>query len=229
MAFSPEIIDRVNKRLLDPFSDLPVRESEVGVLFGCRSATGTVADKMADLYHDGAFPKVMVAGGLRVFQPAVFLGLKKEQRAETGRLSDFFSFASEADYARSILLRRDVLERDIIIGSQEEKGHLIARELARKLEGHYASATVGSYAPYSRRNVGALRFQGLSIPLDVRAVRPFQLTPDNWHESKVGGFLVQEEKNMDPLNSDGYVGRFTIEVDLENESALRDTLPILVV
>ena len=224
MALEPEVIEKVNKRLLEPFDGQPVKKTDVGILFGCRSASGTVAREAAFLYESGAFPKIMVAGGMKARQVEVWLALNEEQR-KAASLCDFFNLSREANYMRSVLIDEGVPADDIIIGDDTQKhGHKIAEALKAKLDGKFRSATVMAYLPYSRRNLGSLRFQGVDIPIDVQGVKPFNLTPENWHESKVAPYVVQEANNMDPDNPDGYVGKYTTEVDLDEEARQRTQL-----
>ena len=225
MVLSPETIEKVNKRLLEPFDGLPVKKTDIGIVLGCRSASGTAAREAADLYHKGAYPKVMVTGGMRVFQPAVVLGLNFRQ-VFSSPMSHYFSLRSEAQHMRQVLLSCEVPDEDIIVaGDDQKKADRIVRSIREKLGDDFSSATLISYLPYSRRSIGTMRFQGVEIPFDVRGVKPFTLDVDNWHLSNVARYVVREAQNMDPDNPDGYVGKYTTAVDLEEEARLRSALP----
>ncbi len=230
MSVTQELIADVNKRLFTPFQDLPVRKTDLGVLFGCRSASGTVAREAAALYKREAFPKIMVFGGKRVCQPLVLVGLNREQRSQAP-MKDYFSLATEAEYMRRVLIANDVPEDDIVfVGAGEKHADKICAQLSAQLQGDFADVTSLSavtYSPYSRRTVGTMRMQGIDLPVDVRPVHPFGLKPESWQHSQVAKYVVQEARNMNPINPDGHVGKYTTAVDLDAEAALRESLPVL--
>lgn len=230
MATTQEIIAEVNKRLFAPFQDLPVRKTDMGVLFGCRSASGTVAREAAALYKREAFPKIMVFGGKRICQPQVLAGLNKEQRSQAP-MKDYFSLATEAEYMRRVLIANDVPSEDIVfVGSNEKHADKICAQLSAQLQGDFAevsSLSAVTYSPYSRRTVGTMRMQWIGLPIDVRPVHPFGLKPENWQDSKISKYVVQESENMDPVNPNGHVGKYTTSVNLDAEAELRECLPVL--
>lgn len=69
----------VNKRLFEPFRDIPAKETDVGLLMGGRSTSGEIARAAATEYHKGRFSTIIVAGGKRIFEPMVFVGLLRDK------------------------------------------------------------------------------------------------------------------------------------------------------
>jgi hypothetical protein len=224
MEYSAEKIAEVNNRLFIPFRDIPDKKTDIAVLFGGRSTSGTIARTAADEYHSGRFPKIMVAGGAIITQPEVFVGLclDKNKAVWSKRiLRDIFTL-------KQVLLENGVREEDIIVGDNRKKhANQIVEALKEQLVKDFSSATVMTYAPYLRRSIGTLRFQDVDMPLVGYPVNPFGLNSDNWHHSKLAPLVVRESDNMNPLNRDGYVGTYTTAVCTERETEQRADLPDL--
>ena len=220
--------DAVHKRLFAPFADNTPKYTDGALLFGGRSTSGTVARHAAAHFHAGAFPKIMVLGGARIFQPSVAFALERDHRLNevAGHLRDIFTPRTEAAYMRKVLIEQGVPEDKIILGDvSAKKADKVVKAAKEEIMDQFASASVYTYAPYLRRTIGTMRFQNIDIPLDGRLVCPFGVNLMNWNQSLLASLVKDEHDNMSPNNPDGYVGKFTTAVDIEEENALRATLP----
>jgi uncharacterized SAM-binding protein YcdF (DUF218 family) len=233
MKLSQTDIDNVNARLFDLFTQNELKKTDIALVMGGRSTSGNAARKAAELYHQGAISKIMVAGGKKIFEPAVLIGLMfdfKKAVLDIQNLKDIISFKSEADYMRKVLLAAGIPENDIIIGDNKEThADKIINAIKGKLQSDFNSATIVTYAPYIRRVIGTLRFQGVEMPLETSPVNAFGLTPQNWHTSSLANIIARESRNMDPFNKSGYVGKFCTEVDITQEEGKRAALPSIAI
>lgn len=109
-------VKEINEHLL---FDYAVDKTDVGLLLGARCVSGDLARHAAKLMDEGMFDKVIVSGGLPVFQPHVAFAL-----AVTGQMSlteilrrksDFVSRKMEAEYMRDVLLQECGVSEDRIL------------------------------------------------------------------------------------------------------------------
>lgn len=241
----PELVAEVNQRLFAPFADAydDPKKTEIAIVFGGRSTSGATARKAGELYHDGHFDHIVVAGGARICDPLVAAALIRD-RFEFGTLKDAFikadaagyldrilperqdilTRAAEADYMRHILLKSGVPENRITIGSRERHANTIVRDVIKQ---DFASAAVIGYAPYIARLIGTFRHQGEERPLVAKPVNEvFGLNPGNWQDSSLARVIVAEARNTDPDNPNGYIGKYCVVPDWEKEKRKNDSLPV---
>lgn len=227
MALDSALVKEVNERLFAPLADAHEnpKKTDVAIVFGGRSTSGTVARTASALYKDGHFDRIIVAGGARIFQPEVALALALDGSREIlkpGTLRDIFTMATEADYMQQVLLENDVPEHAITIGSREKHADRIVKDL---LKNDFDSATLISYAPYAARLLGTSRHQSEERPLVSYPVNVFGLDPQNWQNSKLAPLVANEARNMDPANPKGYIGKYCVVPDWESERRKNATLP----
>lgn len=227
MGYTPEIVKEVNERLFDPFAgfDKNEKKTDLAIVFGGRSTSGTLARTAWGLFLERNFKRIVVAGGARIFQPEVALALALDRNLEilkSRTLKDIFTRSTEADYMERILLERGILDNDVVVGSREKHADAIVRDVM-KLD--FESATIIGYAPYVARLIGTFRHQGEERPLVPYPVNVFGLHPKNWHKSSLAKIVVNEARNMDPENPKGYIGKFCVVPDWEEEKRKNATLP----
>lgn len=218
---NPYTVPAVNERL---FFTMPHVPTDVGILFGARSVSGLIAREAAHLWRLRRFSKIIVTGGLKVFQPVVGM-MAYAVRERTGwqgaPLSDFLTFKREADYMRGILLENGVPEEAIVCTDRR------ARNTGENLKNindtlrQYNSATLVTLSIGQRRVIGTLRRHfndraGLAVT--TVPVYPFGLTRENWPEYPFFKKLVLEEfRKVTPTDARSYIPRFCEEVDITAE------------
>ena len=225
------------------FYTMDTAKTDVGVILGCRSVSGSAAREALRLYHEKAIDQVVVSGGARVFQLSTFFALISMLKFKTlfsmmikGQLLDFFSFKKEASYIADIL--RKGIPEEGVEGVPEEKIHFVEREskyTSQNFENiahcmkDFNSATIVAYSPQQRRALGTARstkgFEEDSMKLRTHAVYPFNLGRHNWDDRSVFFirpiklFVEQELKKIDPQNPNSYVGKYYKEIDVKAENA----------
>lgn len=129
---------------------------------------------------------------------------------------------------RRILVQNGVAEEDIVVGDNTST---VASDIVnniRSLVEEFSSVTVMAYAPYLRRTVGTMRFQGIDTVIAPQPVNVFGLTLETWHEvAGLDKMVLKESDNMNPDNSNGYVGQYCTAVDVVSEQRRASDLPII--
>lgn len=227
MALAPEIVEKVNESLFKPFENAhrDEKKTDLAIVFGGRSTSGEAVRTAWGLLLEGNFKSIVVAGGARIFQPEVALALAWDRNPEilkSQTLKDIFTLSMEADYMERILLRKGILEDEFAVGSRALHADKIVRDVM-KLD--FKSATIISYAPYMARLIGTFRHQGEERPLVPYPVNVFGLNSKNWQDSSLAAIIVNEARNMDPENPKGYIGKYCIVPDWEEEKRKNATLP----
>jgi hypothetical protein len=209
------------------FYDMPLRRTDVGLVLGCKSVSGTAARQAADLYHDGAIGQIIVSGGLNAGSLIEGVGVIIH-RFRTGELQNFFKNAvandfttdkKEAHYMFEILKEHNVPERDIVFVDDEARHTGEAFKKCRKALKGFNSASLIAYAPLQRRALGTARYERDldNVDLQTIPVYPFGINAQNWNVRPVSHFVNQEFQKIDPDNRDSYIGRFCVDPDIKKE------------
>ena len=222
----------INDRLL--FAS-PEKQTDVAVVFGAKSTSGEVARHTADLYHAGAFSKIILTGGCSVFQPLVlgalslqFSGLKSP-RLDFTNLSDFLSGEKEADYMETVLLEKGVPQSAIAFKEAVSKntGQNVTNIMSQLRTESSAAIITTAYS--QRRAIGTIRFHPEYDELNLvpYPVYPFGFTRENWHQTPIKGLVELEAERINPESTKTYVGRFCIDPDIKDEIERSSYLPDL--
>lgn len=230
-------VDDINRHLL--FA-MPKVKTDVGVLFGARSISGLIAELGAALYHSQRFPKIILTGGARIFQPSVALWLvMMGHRAQlSGRLRrDFLTAAREADHMLKIVTNNGVPEDAIV--AIERCSYNTGQNVVNiePLLREFNSATLVCTALHQRRALATVRkyfdIRKYSdtdrMVLTTHGVYPFGLSANNWHRnSRFRKMFFDEYAKMDRDAPGNYIAQgFCEDVDIPAEIRLAETLPAL--
>ena len=211
-------IQGINDRLL---FDFPSVQTDVAILLGARSVSGTIAREAAARYHEKQFQHIILSGGARVFQPLVRAALAlntKELGAVEAPLEDFISFEKEADYMKHILLESGVPACAIM--HVDNRGTNTGANLANirdyTLSQGFHSASLISVAYGQRRDVETCKAQIPGIVAFPVPVYPFGITKENWNKTLVKSFVMGEFNKLNPENDKNYYNAgFCAPVDMD--------------
>lgn len=226
-ATTQQVTDRL-------FFEMPRMHTDIAVVFGAKTVSGSIARAAAAEFRAGMFEKIVLTGGVcagsLIEGAAVALhGLQR------GAVRDWFnqqSFADittrgrEADYMEDCLLGAGV-PASAIIQADRDVGRPAMNtqqniENCTKWLKEAQSATFFTYAPMQRRTLGTLRKYKRFNHLAVRAVPvyPFGITRDNWDSGLVGRIVRGEYKKVDSGNPRNYMVKgFCIDFNIEGETA----------
>ena len=223
-------IKKINEHLL---FDSPKKKTDVAVLFGAKSISGSIAREAAKLYHQGAFEKIILTGGQKVQETGVlialsanFMGVAKP-RLEFTKFSDFTSKKTEADYMEDILLENDVPASTITF-KDDESTHTgeNVKNIKKRLE-DFNSLGIITTAYFQRRAMGTIRHHSNlnDKQLVPHPVYPFGFTRENWHKTLIKGLVSQENQRMDESSTKTYVGLHCVNPNIKDEIEKAKTLP----
>lgn len=214
-------VDTVNQRLL---FDFPAVKTEVGVLLGARSVSGTLARHAATQIRKGMFEKVILSGGLKVFQPEVacVLAVNGLGAAVRDYPDDFFSRMTEAAYMRQVLVKEEGIPEDLIVfidDNSKNTGHKFNLLEEKGVLANFNSVALVAPAYEQRRTIGTARMHTAfnHIVFVPQQVYPFGLTKGNWDRFGIRGFVLGEMAKTDPDHPETYVGTFCKDPDIERE------------
>ena len=202
---------KITDRLLFSF---PEKQTDVGVLFGSRSISGTIARKGAELFHKGAFKKLVLTGGLSVREPFVLLALSpnflgwKKPNLDFTNFPDFLSSKKEADYMQDVLLEHDVPEDAIILKDTASTNTGENVNNIKSCISEFNSIGLVATAYFQRRAMGTIRHHNelreqILVP---HAVYPFGFTRENWSKTAIKGLVALEHERMEEQSPKAYVG-----------------------
>lgn len=198
----------VNESLLFQLPFTPI--TDLGVVLGGRSTSGTLARAAARAYKRGQFERLVVAGGARVFQPGVYAALRFSQFHETmPDASEFFSLKTEADFIHHALLKNGVPQHAIVRVSPKGKNTGADLFHIKDVFKDCTSVTLIDLAPGQRRTIGtAIKVIGDRITYVPLPVYPFGITRENWTRSKLARkFVLNEARKIDPTKPNNYIDK----------------------
>ena len=77
--------------------DFPTVRTDVGIILGTRGVSGTLARAAGKLYAQGVFNRIIICGGMKVFQPSLLFALSASGIKGNAPAMDFLSMTAEAD------------------------------------------------------------------------------------------------------------------------------------
>lgn len=222
-----EKVDFINEHLL---FDFPASQSDVGIILGTRSVSGTLARTASRLYHCGVFDHLIVCGGMKVFQPSLLFALAASGLKGNTPSLDFLSMQTEADYICKILKENNVPQSAILhIDRQSKNTAENFRYIASVINDNAIQTATVITVPYHQRR--AIETCKVEIPL-LQAfpygVYPFGITKENWSKTLAKGIVVGEFNKLNAQNPDSYYHKgFCQPVDinaLQKQARVKPTL-----
>jgi len=215
-------IEKINEHLL--FVS-PKKRTDVAVLFGAKSISGSIAREAAKLYHQGTFEKIILTGGNPVRELKVlialsanFIGVTKPQ-LEFTKFSDFTSKKTEADYMEEVLLENDVPASTIAFKDDKSTNTGENVENIKKRLQEFNSLGIITTAYFQRRAMGTIRYHSDidDKKLVAYPIYPFGFTRENWHKTLIKGLVSQENQRMDEGSAKTYVGIHCVDPNIKSE------------
>lgn len=216
------------------FYDMPLQPTELGVAFGGKTVSGSVARVTANLYKAGLFQKIAITGGISAssaiesLSVTVYAVSAAVRRLSIDPLRDSFNAEAlrdigtrkrEADYIEEVLLASGVPASAIVHIDRAAKNTQQNIQHCENILAQVDTATFVTYAPMQRRSIGTLRADTKFYHLSVQTVPvyAFGINRESWDEWPIGSIVRQEYAKMDPANPKSYIGRFCVDPDIDQE------------
>lgn len=221
------------------FYEMPVRKTDVALLAGCRSVSGTTARLAAELYKKRAFGKIILTGGMPASsgtELAGVLGHHIQKRTLTKLFqavtwSDFLNRQKEAEYMKTQLLENDVPEKDIVFFDNQARHSQDNVKNCKSILRDFRSATLITYAPFQRRLLGTARADEdlNAVDLQTVPVYPFAIDNTNWDSATIHRFVKMEFDKIDPRNPKSYIAKkFCVDPDIQQEIRRLSYAPLVI-
>ncbi len=214
---NPDLVERINHFLLYETDRL---HTQCGLVLGGRGVSGEVAREAARLYHAGCFDKLVVSGGVIVYQPVLGDIVAGNKHLHSNHAEDFIYPGLEVDQMYGTLLKEGVPKEAIIYteGASTHTGENI-RNCKRVLD-EMESITIVCRADNQRRAHATARRWLRDRPIiTTAAVYPFGLNHDNWHDTPISRTVLEEYKKLDIHRPGNYVQRgFCAPLDMVVEA-----------
>lgn len=210
---------------------MPFQRTDLGVVLGARSISGAVAQHAAELYHQGAFPRIAISGGLpnraafRYEQLALVVAhiVRGDLRTAWREAAnpDYGLNMLEAECIYNVLVRSGVPGNAVIFvdGEATNTGQNIQK--LSPIIAAQQSVTFVTFAPQQRRTLGTARFDSTLDHVNMTTAPVFPEgtgpAPKDWDRLFLRRFVYAEIKKMRPANGGGYVGKFCTDPDIAAE------------
>lgn len=216
------------------FYEMPLQPTELGVVCGCKTVSGSAARVTAGFYKEGLFQKIAITGGIPAssviegLSVAVYALSASIRRMSLDPLRTSFNDKGlrdintrklEADYIEEILLDSGVPASSIVHIDRAARNTQQNIRHCEDILMQADTATFVTYAPMQRRAIGTLRAAAEFNHLAVQTipVYAFGINRENWDEWPIGSIVRQEYAKMDPANPKSYIGRFCVDPDIKGE------------
>ncbi len=174
--------------------------AELGLILGCKSISGYVAQEAVKLYKAGRIKKIAISGGGRTFD---FLPKALRDKMKEDGVQPNHPFEKEADFIKGFLLKNGVREDDIVCVERKSKNTGANIQNTLDTLNRYKTTLIIAPAYSQRRALGTYRryLPSFDRTVSAIAVYPLGLTQDNWADTPAIKAIVEGEfAKTDPNN-----------------------------
>lgn len=222
-------INDINEYLL---FDFPTVKTDVGIILGTRGVSGTLARRASRLYAQGVFNRIIICGGMKVFQPGLLFALSASGIKGNAPTMDFLSMMAEADYIHKILRGHNIPQSAIMHIDRKSTNTAENFRFAASAINDNAvqTATIITASYHQRRAIETCAIEIPSLTAFPHGVYPFGITKRNWSKTIAKGIVVAEFNKMNMHNPDNYYNKGfcrPVDMDMLQKQACMISAPVL--
>ncbi len=215
-------INKVNNRLL--FEPQHPEQSDVAILLGAEGVSGDIARKAAKDCLSGKFNKIVLSGGMRIFQPHVYAFIKTSCRKYPElslQISDFSSLKKEADYMREILIKEHVPQSAIVFEDNQSTNTGQNFKNIKDAVSYFKTAVIYTTAYHQRRAVETCAQVVPHLQTTPVPVYPYGLSRQTWLDQwaktiGIRNIVADEYQKLNRNNPNSFYNQgFCVPVNIE--------------